>query len=285
MLHAFMIFFLMTPSFLFAQNVGIGTNTPTEKLHVNGNINVTGTIKANGVAGLNNQVLRTNSSGNLVWDDISDYTYVVSFTQDLTWTVPAGVTQLLIEAWGAGGGGAAGGGGSGGTFVRGAVTVTPGAIITIDTGPGGAAAGTEAGSAVDGGNTLVSGPTFTSFTAQGGNGATATEPGFAMYSGSATGLPYLQFAGQSGRATTFSYAQVSATEFYEIRNYGGGGATAPLYNNGAAGATRVLNAGTGIIIKTITSTFSSMPGAGGAGGPRAGIFGTPGATGVVVIHY
>ncbi len=35
----------------YSQNTGIGTTTPTEKLHVNGNINVSGTIKANSVDG------------------------------------------------------------------------------------------------------------------------------------------------------------------------------------------------------------------------------------------
>lgn len=34
-----------------AQNVGIGTTTPTQKLDVNGNVNVSGTLLANGTAG------------------------------------------------------------------------------------------------------------------------------------------------------------------------------------------------------------------------------------------
>ncbi len=51
----------------FAQNVGIGNPTPTEKLDVTGNINVTGTIKANGVDGSANQVLAKNASNNMAW--------------------------------------------------------------------------------------------------------------------------------------------------------------------------------------------------------------------------
>lgn len=50
-----------------AQNVGVGTSNPVEKLDVNGNINVTGTIKANGTDGTPNQVLMKNGSGNLTW--------------------------------------------------------------------------------------------------------------------------------------------------------------------------------------------------------------------------
>lgn len=37
-----------------AQNVGVGITNPAERLDVNGNINVTGTIKANGVDGTAN---------------------------------------------------------------------------------------------------------------------------------------------------------------------------------------------------------------------------------------
>jgi hypothetical protein len=50
-----------------AQNVGIGNPTPAEKLDVTGNINVTGTIKANGVDGTANQVLAKNTTNNLAW--------------------------------------------------------------------------------------------------------------------------------------------------------------------------------------------------------------------------
>ena len=46
------------PAFVNAQNVGINNPNPNEKLDVNGNINVTGTIKANGSAGSPNQVLK-----------------------------------------------------------------------------------------------------------------------------------------------------------------------------------------------------------------------------------
>lgn len=54
-----------------SQNVGIGTSTPSERLHVNGNINVAGTIRVNGVDGLPNQVLKKNSSGTFVWGPVT----------------------------------------------------------------------------------------------------------------------------------------------------------------------------------------------------------------------
>ncbi len=48
-------------------NIGIGNKNPLNKLDVAGNINLTGTIKTNGVTGQPNQILGTNSSGNLSW--------------------------------------------------------------------------------------------------------------------------------------------------------------------------------------------------------------------------
>jgi hypothetical protein len=56
---------------VIAQNVGIGTSTPSERLQVNGNVNVTGTIKINGVDGLPNQVMKKNGSGITVWGPVT----------------------------------------------------------------------------------------------------------------------------------------------------------------------------------------------------------------------
>lgn len=50
-----------------AQNVGIGTTTPNEKLHVVGNILTTGEIKPNGTTGQANQVLTSNGNGTMQW--------------------------------------------------------------------------------------------------------------------------------------------------------------------------------------------------------------------------
>ena len=52
-------------------NVGIGTNTPAEKLDVNGNISFTGELMPNGVAGQAGQVLQSNGDGTMQWSDAS----------------------------------------------------------------------------------------------------------------------------------------------------------------------------------------------------------------------
>jgi hypothetical protein len=135
---------------LAAQNVGINNPTPAEKLDVNGNINVTGTIKANGVDGTANQVLMKNSSGNLAWGDICNYKNAVTLTSTSggTWTVPANVTSILVEVWGAGGGGNILAGGGGGGYCRAHFTVAPGATVSYNAGTGGT--GSISSSAVNG---------------------------------------------------------------------------------------------------------------------------------------
>ena len=56
------------------------------------------------------------------------------------WTAPAGVTHVMVEMWGGGGGNdkvIVGDYGSGGSYSRGVVSVTPGAIYSIQVGGGG----------------------------------------------------------------------------------------------------------------------------------------------------
>jgi len=50
-----------------AQNVGVGTTTPAEKLDVNGHIRTSGELKPGGVAGQAGQVLTSNGNGTMQW--------------------------------------------------------------------------------------------------------------------------------------------------------------------------------------------------------------------------
>ena len=63
-------------------------------------------------------------------------------------TVPAGVTSMTIEAWGAGGGGGSndkgwdgvpggGSGGGGGSYCKAIVSVTAGSVLSVQVGAGG----------------------------------------------------------------------------------------------------------------------------------------------------
>jgi len=79
-----------------------------------------------------------------------------------SFTIPAAVTAVTIECWGAGGGGCSypingggsGGGGGGGSYViANGVPVTPGQVLTITVGAGGAAGSGDGGAA--GGDSFV----------------------------------------------------------------------------------------------------------------------------------
>jgi hypothetical protein len=66
-----------------------------------------------------------------------------TFTNTSTFTVPTGVTQIIVEAWGGGGkggavstSGVAAGGGGGGAYAKKVLTVTPGNTYTVNVGIG-----------------------------------------------------------------------------------------------------------------------------------------------------
>ena len=72
-----------------------------------------------------------------------------TFTSNGTFTVPAGVTKILVTAFGGGGGGSgAAGGGGGERIIKKAYSVTPGTAISIKIGVGGT-------DAVAGGSTVI----------------------------------------------------------------------------------------------------------------------------------
>lgn len=81
-----------------------------------------------------------------------------TFTKDGTFTVPAGVTKILVTAFGAGGGGNIVGGQGGSWILRKAFSVVPGTTIPITIGTGGtgkenrgtSTAGTDGGATVIG---------------------------------------------------------------------------------------------------------------------------------------
>ncbi|MFJ4184193.1 glycine-rich domain-containing protein [Kitasatospora sp. NPDC089509] len=107
-------------------------------------------------------------------------TGVREFDASTTFTVSAGVTGLVVDAWGAGGGGAGastgaygpGSGGGAGGYVHAAVTVKPLQQLTITIGTGGAA-GTSGATGTDGapgGATTLSADTAVLTSAGGGGG-------------------------------------------------------------------------------------------------------------------
>lgn len=123
-----------------AQNVGVGTTTPSEKLDVHGNVNISGTIKANGITGEDGQVL-TSTGATLSWQSIgslSGYKHCQMFTTgSSSWAIPAGVTEVMVEAWGGGAGYGDFCGGTSGSYARKVQPVTFPGTINYTIGNGG----------------------------------------------------------------------------------------------------------------------------------------------------
>lgn len=185
-----------------------------------------------------------------------------TFTSSGTFTVPAGVTSVQVEAWGGGGAGGgvnasflatrAGGGGAGGAYVNNtAVTVTPGANITVTVGAGGTGV-----SAANGGNGGTS--SFGSLvTANGGaggkvgNSSTPNGAGGAVTTGTFNGGSGAAAAsgnsggGGGGAGSTGNGGNASGTTGGAAGAGGGGAGAAGRTNNGDGNDATALSGGGG----------------------------------------
>lgn len=296
-----------------SQNVGIGTNSPTETLDVNGNVNVSGNLKVNGVAGEAGQTLITNNTGATQWGTVSSsdggqYKNFVGFSLEgavPNWQIPVGVKKILVEAWGAGGGGSVSGGGGGGGYVRTQIGVSAGAIVNITLGSEGAGSQANTSQAGgNGGNTIVSIPdsngTVWYAVAFGGQGA-YVNPGSEFYSSyNEGGISYVASAypisnlnqlypyydvvwGEHGFPATLTFTQVQAGIFAQEQTGGMGGNAGNTYNTGAGGARRFIN--TTPYVNNAYSAARGKLGGGGGGGLIGLNGGADGGGGKVVIWY
>lgn len=176
---------------------------------------------------------------------------VVQYTSagTATFTVPQGITTLIVECWGGGGGGADGGpGGSGGEYAAStAYAVTPGQVLTITVGRGGSG-GSNGNNGSSGKASIVTGGTGT-ITASGGLGGV---------SGGSVGP-----SGGSGSSAP-------------VHVNGGAGGSAPNQGGGGGG-----EAGSGPPGSATAGSAGSSGGStsGGAGGTSAGNGGNGGAGG------
>lgn len=288
------ITFLFISSFLFSQNVGIGTPTPGEKLDVNGNINLTGTIKANGVDGTANQVLMKNSSGVLAWSNMCEFNNYASFQFTSSgvyqsWIVPAGVTKIKVQVWG--GGGKAGGvggtpssgaGGGGGGYIEGYLTVTPASTVNVRIGsganntiPNAQATNVEYGSQ--------------SLNAWGGTnanwpgGTNPVSPGLGGTFYVSNTINYIGINGENGNPDIVRFDQVSSTNFVKAIYYGDGGNAGNANNTSGKGGYLFVDTGGGTIYSNTLGSKGGLPGGGGGNGNYS--FENAGGNGMVIIHY
>jgi hypothetical protein len=200
-----------------------------------------------------------------------------------TWTVPTGVTSIVVEAWGGGGGGGRGNGsygagsGGSGSYVRKTIPVVAGQIVGIDVGHGGAGRTSSGGQGETGGTTTVrypnSSPTWT-LIAGGGTGGSVQTAGPVAGSGSTTNtcngnssncdqaVTGGNGSGGSGQNPGAGGRGGSAT----TQGAAGGSNNSTTTNTGGAGGTAFAGSLAGGNGGNGSSTSS---GAGGAGGDRA----------------
>ncbi|MGN7787707.1 SprB repeat-containing protein [Niabella sp. 22666] len=193
-----------------------------------------------------------------------------TFDASGTFTVPAGITKIYVEAWGGGGGGTistigaanyrySGSGGGGGGFSRGYVTVVPGSSINVIVGAGG-------GIALAGGSSSAGG-----VVAGGGQAARFEQIGSAAVNtfGGAGGTGTFR-GGNGGNGVRSDPGQ-------SFGNGGGGGGSATRTANGMSGSGYTGGSGEGnggsgsieYIVYTVPSTAGAAPG-GGGGDHRSG---------------
>lgn len=225
------------------------------------------------------------------------------FTASGTFTVPTGISSLLVTMIGGGGGGGSrttaiggGGGGSGEYAVQIPMIATPGGTITVTVGTAGAGAAAAAGSAdgTAGGDT-----SFGSFVARGGHaGAGATtsnggvgggpnggaassigtqeSPNYFGGAGGGSGATTTAANGNPGAANAGYPTGAAGGTAASSQGGGGGGANSP-YGLGGAG-------GNGGVAGSSTTNYGA--GGGGAGGlTGSNAAGGNGAPGYVLVQW
>lgn len=213
-----------------------------------------------------------------------------TFTSSGTFTVPAGVTSVIVECWGGGGAGgaatgnpAAGGGGAGGSYAIKVLTVSPGNNYTVTVGTGGIGG---SGAGPSGNPSWFS--TMGTIYAQGGAGgalASANSSNGARGIGSAgSSIGDLTYRGGNGSVGNYIGGTPGGAG-------GGGAGSTGVGNNatsGTGGAAKANNGGAGAngVPNSSPGTAGSVYGGGGSGGKAntgTDQNGGSGANGLVVI--
>ena len=211
-------------------------------------------------------------------------------------TVPTGVTSVIVEVWGAGGGGGAGGaagnpgaaGGGGGGYTRKTLTVSAGQTIAYVVGAGGAgnllydnsAAGTTGAPS----SATYSGTTYTANGGIGGGSREGTE--LAGTGGSASngdenrtgGTGSIKSSGRGGGGGSSASSGSNGTNAPTASTTTTAGGTPPQGGGFGGSGTLTTDAGAGV-------TPGGGGGGGGGGSDNSKADGATGASGAVSFHW
>ena len=236
-----------TPALVAGTNIGITNSWPNQTIAFSGTLpvasggtNATATPTAGAVAygtgsayafsasGTAGQVLTSSGSSAPTWGTptvVSQPNCTVYTSGTNTFTVPNGITKIMVEVWGGGGGSAidTAVGGGGGGYAKGILSVTPGATITATVGAGGTG-GQALGSDGAAGGTS----TFSSISATGGAGTTDLNGSGA--GGTGSGGSILNLRGSKG-----SNVGASSTGMGGIAPYSGAYSLETGQGNGPGG--------------------------------------------------
>jgi hypothetical protein len=164
------------------------------------------------------------------------------FESDGTFTVPGGVTSVMVELWGGGGGAGmqiatSAGGGGGGGYVRTVVPVSPGQVVPVTIGQGGAAScGVDGGAGGDtsfGALAIAGGGQGGTVAGQGGAGGAASAGAIAA-PGEAGFTPGQPQGSTNGRAAQGSFAAPRSPVGVALPGKGGTSILAPGTQNCSA---------------------------------------------------
>jgi hypothetical protein len=236
-----------TPALVAGTNIGITNAWPNQTIAFSGTLPVasggtngsatptsgavaygTGSAYAFNSAGTAGQVLTSNGSSAPSWGTptvVSQPNCTVYTSGTNTFTVPTGITKIMVEVWGGGGGAAIGvSAGGGGGYAKGILSVTPGNTITATVGAGGTG-GQALGSDGAAGGTS----TFSSLSATGGAGTTASFG--SGNGGTGSGGSILNLRGSKGNNTSGGvgiggvapYSSAYTLETGQAQGPGGGG--------------------------------------------------------------
>lgn len=220
-----------------------------------------------------------------------------TYTSSGTWTAPAGVTSVAVEAWGGGGGGGGqnqnsdgGGGGGGGAYSKkNIITVIPGNNYTVTVGAGGTGVASSCGG-TGGDSSFINTATILAKGGVGGCNSTGTPPAGGLGGASASGVGDTKYSGGQG--------EKGINNSTGLGGYGGSsaGTAANGYSGPQTYSTNIYptastpagagHGGNGGAASANGSTPTSGNGGGGGGsGEGTARLGGAGAVGKVVITY